>query len=135
MKRYKNIIVYGTFDLFHYGHLTLLHKSKEMCDNLIVGVASDEYAIKKGKHTIFNIKERCEIIKSIKYVDNCFVNDLPFESRLEQIIKYNADAIIVDENNRKYFNYLHDICDVLSFPRTPNISTSIIKAKIKRRNE
>ena len=64
----KRILVYGTFDLFHYGHLELLRKAKEISNNgvVIVGVASDEYALKKGQKTIFNEKERVEIIKSIK---------------------------------------------------------------------
>ena len=131
----KRVLVYGTFDLFHYGHLELLRKVKEICDYLIVGVASDDYALKKGRKTIYNCKERYEIVKSIKYVDECFVNELPFENRLEQILKYNVDAIVVDEKNKKFFEYLHGICNVLSFPRTSGISTTIIKKKIKVKDE
>ena len=41
----KRVLVYGTFDLFHYGHLELLKKTKELYKDvfLIVGVNSDEY--------------------------------------------------------------------------------------------
>ena len=129
----KRILVYGTFDLFHYGHLELLKKAKEISNNgvVIVGVASDEYALKKGQKTIFNEKERREIIKSIKYVDDVFINDSPFEHRLQQILDNKIDLVIVDEKNIKYFDYLKDICEVGFFPRTPNISTTKIKEVIK----
>ena len=132
----KRVLVYGTFDLFHFGHLELLRKAKELSNNgkLIVGIASDEYALQKGQKTIFNENARAEIVKSIKYVDDVFINNLPFENRLAQILENKIDIVIVDEKNIKYFDYLKNICEVSFFPRTPNISTTKIKEKIKNDN-
>ena len=47
----KRVLVYGTFDLFHYGHLELLRKAKELSNNgkLIVAVNSDSYIKTRGK--------------------------------------------------------------------------------------
>lgn len=39
----KRIITYGTFDLLHYGHISLLKKSKALGDYLIVALSTDEF--------------------------------------------------------------------------------------------
>ena len=66
----------GAFDLFHVGHLNLLKKSKENCDKLIVGITTDELIFQtKHKHPFVSLKDRMEIISSIKYVDQVVVQD------------------------------------------------------------
>ena len=44
----KIVITYGTFDMFHIGHLRLLKRLKEMGDELIVAVSTDEFNEAKG---------------------------------------------------------------------------------------
>ncbi len=45
----KTIITYGTFDLFHIGHLKLLQRLKSLGDKLIVAVSTDDFNKLKGK--------------------------------------------------------------------------------------
>ena len=59
----------GVFDLFHVGHLNLLKNAKGLCDNLIVGVTSDELVAYKNKKAVINHSERMEIVRNIKFVD------------------------------------------------------------------
>ena len=60
----------GVFDLFHVGHLNILKNAKAMCDRLIVGVTTDELLLDyKNKKSVIPYNERCEIVRSIKYVD------------------------------------------------------------------
>ena len=59
----------GVFDLFHVGHLNLLRNAKGMCDELIVGVTSDELVTYKGRSAVIPFDERAEIVRSVRYVD------------------------------------------------------------------
>lgn len=60
----------GVFDLFHIGHLNLLRRARSMCDYLTVGVSNDELVRYKFKTPVVAFKERLEIVKGIRYVDN-----------------------------------------------------------------
>ena len=48
MKKYRRAITYGTFDLFHIGHLRLLERIAMLADEVIVAVSSDEFNKIKG---------------------------------------------------------------------------------------
>lgn len=57
-KRFDLVATGGTFDEIHAGHLALLSKAFELSHNVIIGVTSDQFAIKrKGK---YNINHRYE---------------------------------------------------------------------------
>lgn len=43
----KRIITYGTFDMFHIGHLRLLERLSRMAEEVIVAVSTDEFNQKK----------------------------------------------------------------------------------------
>ena len=42
MKKEKIVTTYGTFDMFHIGHLNLLQRAKKLGDRLIVAVSTDD---------------------------------------------------------------------------------------------
>lgn len=59
----------GAFDMFHVGHLKLINNARTYCDQLIVGVNSDELIRQyKKKQTVIPFVERFEIINAIKGV-------------------------------------------------------------------
>ena len=37
----KTVITFGTYDLFHYGHLRIIQRARQLGDRLVVGVSSD----------------------------------------------------------------------------------------------
>ena len=57
MKKYKIGYTQGTFDMFHIGHLNLLHQASVLCDTLIVGVNSDQL-VNEYKHKTHVVSER-----------------------------------------------------------------------------
>jgi glycerol-3-phosphate cytidylyltransferase len=122
------IITFGTFDLFHIGHLNILKRAKQLGDYLIVGVSSDELNKIKGKESIISLEDRIEIIKSICYVDEVFIEE-KLELKDDYIKKYNADVLVMGDDWKDKFNWVS--CEVIYFERTPNISTTQLKNFLK----
>lgn len=122
----KTIITYGTFDLFHVGHVRILKRLREMGDRLIVGVSSDEFNAIKGKKSFFSYEERAEIVGSSKYVDFVFPEH-NWDQKREDIIKYGADMLGMGDDWRGKFDHFSDICEVVYLDRTQDISTTDIK--------
>lgn len=89
----------GVYDMFHVGHLNILRSSRIACDYLIAGVVSDEIAERvKGRAPIIPLRERLEIVRSITYVDDAVVEDLP--SKREMWERLHFDVIIKGDDWR-----------------------------------
>lgn len=66
----KNIVVVsGGFDPIHSGHIAYFKAAKELGDQLVVGINSDEWLIRKKGKAFMPIHERQAVVQSIKYVD------------------------------------------------------------------
>jgi len=67
----------GSFDLFHFGHLTFLEEAKDQGDVLIVGLNSDS-SIKEYKskdRPIISEEARSQIIAAMEIVDSVYIFD------------------------------------------------------------
>lgn len=65
----------GGFDMLHIGHLNILRASRERCDRLIAGVATDESLIAmKGRPPVIPFDERLELVSSLRCVDQAFAD-------------------------------------------------------------
>ena len=122
----KTVITYGTFDMFHIGHLKLLKRLKKMGTKLIVAVSSDEFNLSKGKTTIIPYKQRMQIVKSIKYVDKVIVEN-DWDQKVKDIKKYDVDLFVMGHDWEGKFDELKKHCKVKYIPRTKKISSSKIK--------
>lgn len=126
----KTVITFGTFDIFHVGHLRILKRAKELGDRLVVGVSTDELNFnKKGKIPFYSEIERLEIVSGIKYVDDVF-----FEKSLSEkkryILNYNADVLVMGGDWLGKFDDHSDVCEVKYLERTPLISTTAMIEKL-----
>ena len=123
-KKYNTMYSTGCFDIFHYGHLNILSKSKDLCHKLIVGVSTDELILQeKGKRPVIPFLERVKIVESIKFVD--LVVPQHNKNKQEAIDKYNIDAISVGDDWKG--RYPKTSCPVEYFSYTPNVSSTILK--------
>ena len=129
----KTILTYGTFDLFHVGHVRLLKRLKEMGDRLIVAVSTDEFNQKKGKESFFSYEERVEILNSIEFVDEV-IAESDWEQKRNDIKKYNVDIFAIGDDWKGKFDDLSDICEVRYLKRTENVSTTGIKESLSKIN-
>ena len=89
----KKIITYGTFDLFHFGHLEILRRAKELGDYLIVAISTDTFNDLKGKKCIYPFEHRRDIVSSIKYVDKVIPEENWEQKRID--IQTNKVEIFV----------------------------------------
>jgi glycerol-3-phosphate cytidylyltransferase len=121
------VLTYGTFDLFHVGHLNLLKRAKSLGDYLIVGVSTDEFNSGKGKKTIVDFKDRIEIVRSIRYVDEV-IAESSWEQKISDVRRFNVNTFVMGDDWKGKFDFLKDVCEVVYLSRTTGISSSGLRS-------
>ena len=129
-KQYNTIITYGTFDLFHVGHVKLLERISGLCNNLIVGVSTDEFNQLKGKQCAIPYEQRKAIVCACKYVTKV-IPENNWDQKSSDIEKYQVDALVMGDDWKGKFDFLKSLCDVIYLPRTDGISTTMLKEKLR----
>ena len=131
MKKEKIVLTYGTFDMFHIGHLNLLNRLKNLGSKLIVAVSTDEFNSIKGKKTLIPFEQRALIVQNIKCVD-MVISEENWEQKIDDIKKYNVDIFAIGDDWQGKFDFLKDYCEVIYLPRTQNISTTELKKELNK---
>lgn len=127
----KRVITFGTFDLFHVGHLRILERAKAQGDYLIVGISTDALNFsKKQKNPIYSQSDRKRIIEALKVVDEVFYEE-SLELKGEYIKQYKADVLVMGNDWEGKFDEFKSLCEVIYMERTPSISTTEIVEIIK----
>jgi glycerol-3-phosphate cytidylyltransferase len=120
------IITYGTFDLFHIGHLRLLERAKRKGDFLIVAVSTDDFNSQKNKRSFFTYEERSEIVGSCKYVDRV-IPENNWNQKSSDIREFGVHTLVMGDDWNGKFDHLSDFCEVVYLSRTPGISSSRVR--------
>ncbi|MGQ7295893.1 adenylyltransferase/cytidyltransferase family protein [Quadrisphaera sp. KR29] len=125
------VVTFGTFDVFHHGHLKLLQRAADLGNRLIVGVSSDALNIsKKGRPPVYSEDERIEIISGLRCVSGVFLEEsLAFKRRY--LLQHRADVLVMGDDWSGRFDDMGDICRVLYLPRTPDVSTTSTLERIR----
>lgn len=125
----KKVITYGTFDLFHRGHLELLRRARELGDYLIVVVSSDEFNAIKNKKAFYSFEDRKAIVEAIRYVDEV-IPEYTWEQKIDDVKNNNVDIFVMGHDWEGKFDFLKEYCEVVYLPRTDGISTTQIKEEL-----
>lgn len=127
----KRVITFGTFDVFHVGHLNILERASALGDYLIVGVSTDTLNLaKKGRSPVYKQEERIAIIRAIRYVNSTFFEE-SLEEKERYIRSYGADILVMGKDWEGRFDEFKRVCEVVYLPRTPSVSTTAVIEKIR----
>jgi glycerol-3-phosphate cytidylyltransferase len=123
----KKVITYGTYDLFHQGHLNLLRRAKSLGDYLIVGVTSDSFDVDRGKLNVrHNVLERVQSVRNSGLADEIIIEDYVGQ-KINDIQQYNVDVFAIGSDWEGEFDYLREYCEVVYLPRTEGISSTMLR--------
>lgn len=110
------VVTYGTFDLFHIGHLRLLERAAALGDRLVVGVSTDEFTREKGKTSIQPYEERVRIVAALRVVDAVFP-EKSWDQKPRDIKRWQADV------SRRHPSVFQNFDEMLSALHRHNITS------------
>ena len=130
----SNVLTYGTFDLFHIGHLRLLERAKAIAGEngkLIVAVSTDEFNWNaKQKKCAISYEERVTIVAALRCVDQVIPEEC-WEQKTTDVEKYNVDIFVMGNDWEGKIDFLKSQCEVVYLPRAEGISSTQIKTDLR----
>ena len=103
----KKIMVFGTFDGLHEGHLNFFRQARKLVANpfLIVSVARDKNVMRiKGNLPLLPDKKRSALIRKSKLIDKVVMSGI--RDHLPHIIKEKPDIIALGYDQKHYVTNL-----------------------------
>lgn len=129
----RTVLTFGTFDLFHVGHLRILERAAALGERLLVGISTDELNFrKKGRFPFVPEADRMEIVAALRCVDGVF-REHSLEEKRSYLLEHKADVLVMGHDWSGRFDEFKDVCEVVYLPRTDSVSTTEIEALIRDR--
>lgn len=126
----KRVITYGTYDLFHIGHLNMLKRARGLGDYLMVAISTDDFNTGKHKQCVYPYAHRAQIVEAIRFVDKV-IPEKSWEQKIEDIRNHSIDVFVIGDDWIGKFDFLKEYCEVIYLPRTKCISTTAIKNTVQ----
>ena len=132
----------GSYDILHYGHFSLLKFCKDIGDEVIIGLNTDEFIEQfKGKKPTMTYKERERALLALPWVDKVVKNRQPGNSAGVIMLENKVDLYVsgsdwMKKDLFKQWEVKEDFCDkygivLCYFPLAKNISSTIIKERVR----
>ena len=136
MPQFNTVALGGTFDMIHKGHIELLKKAFSISSKVIIGLSSDELAIRKGKNPINNYSRRNTLL--ISAISKHFPNASYEISKLVNdfgpaAIEGNVGALVVSEETSYQGHALNDLRKQKKLPPVEVIIVPMVMAKDGKR--
>lgn len=122
-------LTYGTYDLFHIGHVRLFERIKQRWDRLVVAVSTDEFNAVKGKRSVVPYADRVAMVAACRWVDEV-IPETDWAQKEADIAAHGADAVVMGSDWTGRFDHLKTLCEVVYLPRTEGVSSTEIKADV-----
>jgi len=132
MSKFSLVAMGGTFDIVHRGHFTLLSNAFDIADKVIIGITSDEFAIKKGKIPINKYNQRFENLISI--ISKKFPNASFEISKLENdfgpaVLEKGVEALVVSDETSNQGTILNELRSKKNLPPVQVVTVPMFLAK------
>jgi glycerol-3-phosphate cytidylyltransferase len=127
----------GVYDMFHIGHLRLLKRAKEQCDQLIVGITTDELSVEvKGKAPVVSFEERREVVAALRFVDLTVPQTNMDKMRAWQALRFHRMFVGDDWKGSDRWRELEDGfsdlgVDIVYFPYTKTTSSTQLREALR----
>jgi glycerol-3-phosphate cytidylyltransferase len=122
-------LTYGTYDLFHVGHVRLFERIRQRFDRLVVAVSTDEFNAIKGKQSVVPYADRVAMVAACRWVD-AVIPETDWDQKPRDIAAHGADAVVMGSDWEGRFDHLKAFCDVVYLPRTEGVSSTDLKADV-----
>jgi cytidyltransferase-like protein len=122
------IVKTGCFDILHIGHLKMFERCKNIADNLIVFIGSDEvlmqlYSGSQKAKAYFDENNRAEMVASLKCVDYVCILTEPTHHKALEVIRPQFYHI---SNDDRWPKEKQKMCDDLGIELVIDRNTDII---------
>ncbi|MBN1785914.1 MAG: FAD synthase [Candidatus Methanofastidiosa archaeon] len=132
------VLVAGTFDILHPGHIYLFNEAKKYGDVHVI-VARDENVRRiKGKKTVFDENERKLMVESLKMVEKAYLGDPEDFFKMVQVIAPDIIFLGPDQDDkwiRERIRQLQLDIEIIQLEKRLNYSSSWTKDILKRIND
>jgi len=112
MESFDLVAMGGTFDVIHSGHMALLKKSFSISSKVIIGLSSDQLAVKMGKSLVNDYSKRFSLLESV--IEKNFPNSSYEISKLENdfgpaVVDGSVKALVVSEETSAKGLHLNEL--------------------------
>jgi cytidyltransferase-like protein len=122
-------------DLFHYGHVEFLRRARELGDELVVGIHSDETVESYKRAPVMTMPERVRVVEACRHVDEV-VPDAPLSITREWIDRHRIELVVHgDDLDREEASLMYEVPAAMGILRTVPYTSGISTTEIFRRLE
>jgi len=132
MESFDLVAMGGTFDVIHNGHMALLKKSFSISSKVIIGLSSDQLAVKRGKSLDNDYSKRLSSLEST--IEKNFPNSSYEISKLENdfgpaVVDGSVKALVVSEETSAKGFHLNELRAERNLPPVEIVVVPMVLAK------
>ena len=103
----KSVLVAGTFDLIHAGHIFLINEASKLGDVYVVVATDENRELFSGERPIIPQEQRLEVIKNLKNVKDARIGRSDNDT-LKTVEEINPDIILLGPDQKYSIDILKD---------------------------